>query len=61
MYVAVFDSIPYKFMDTTLTKADASRKSRSLFRTIYATTIGSARVRSTDGEHIYSDTFKIVR
>ena len=64
-YTAAFDSISHKFMDATLAKAGASRKSRAIFRAIYAAATGSARVRSqvrsTDGEHIYSGTFKIGR
>ena len=48
-------------MDATLAKAGASRKSRAIFRAIYSAATGSARVRSTDGEYIYSGTFKIGR
>ena len=55
-YTAAFDSISHKFMDVTLAKAGASRKSRAIFRAIYSATTGSARVRSTDGEHIFSGT-----
>ena len=60
-YTAAFDSISHKFMDATLAKAGASRKSRAIFRAIYAAATGAARVRSTDGEFIYSGTFRIGR
>ena len=60
-YTAAFDSISHKFMDATLAKAGASRKSRAIFRAIYAAATGAARVRSTDGEFIYSGSFNIGR
>ena len=60
-YTAAFDSISHKFLDATLKKAGASRKSRAIFRAIYAAATGAARVRGTDGEVIYSGTFKIGR
>ena len=60
-YTAAFDSIPHKFIDTTLEIADASRKSRSIFRAIYSATTGTARVRSTGGENISSGSFKVAR
>ena len=48
-YKAAFDSISHKFMDATLKKAGASRKSRTIFRAFYSAATGSARVRSIDG------------
>ena len=53
-YTAAFDSISHKFLDITLAKAGASRKSRAIFRAIYSVATGSARVRGIDGEHIFA-------
>ena len=61
-YTAAFDSISHKFLDITLAKAGASRKSIAIFRAIYSAATGYARVRGIDGEHIlFSGTFKIGR
>ena len=60
-YTAAFDSISHKFMDSTLKKSDASRKCSSIFRAIYSAATGTARVRSTGGEHIFSGSFKVAR
>ena len=60
-YSAAFDSISYKFLDASLAKAGASRKTRSMFRAIYATAEGTARVRGLQGNKIYSDVFKVRR
>ena len=43
-YTVAFDSISHKFMDATLVKASASRKSRAIFRAIYSTATGSTRI-----------------
>ena len=49
-------------MDYTLAKAGASRKSRAIFRSIiYAAASGVARVLSTDGKFIFSDSFNVGR
>ena len=52
-YSAAFDSISHKFMDTTLTKAGASRKSRAMLRAIYSVTQGRVRVRGINGPTSY--------
>ena len=49
-YSAAFDSVSHKFMDATLAIAGASRKSRAIFRAIYAAATGTARANSTDGQ-----------
>ena len=53
-FTAAFDTISHKFMDNTLTKAGSSRKSRVIFRAIYATAAGIARVNGTDGNYVFS-------
>ena len=60
-YTAAFDSVSHKFLDQCLKKAKASRKTRALFRAIYAAAEGTARVQGLDGKHIYSEEFKIRR
>ena len=60
-FTAAFDSISHKFMDKTLTDAGASLKSRQIFRAIYTAATGVVRVNGTDGEHIYSKSFKVSR
>ena len=53
-YTAAFDSVSHKFLDRSLKNAKASRKTRALFRAIYAAAEGIARVKGLDGKHIYS-------
>ena len=60
-YTAAFDSISHKFLDKTLAAADASNKSRAIFRAIYKAANGIARVRGTDGAYILSGKFNICR
>eukprot|EP01047_Picozoa_sp_COSAG01_P016259 COSAG01_NODE_829_length_13273_cov_7.729695_4_plen_124_part_00 len=44
-YVAAFDSVSHKFIDSALEKAKASNKSRAMFRAMYAQ---AASVRNVD-------------
>ena len=60
-YSAAFDSISHKFLDRSLANAGASRKTRAMFRAIYAAAEGTARVNGLQGNHIYSATFKVRR
>merc|ERR1712025_1162161 len=53
-YSAAFDSISHKFLDRSLANAGASRKTRTLFRAIYAAAEGTARVRGLQGNKVYS-------
>ena len=59
-FSAAFDTVSHKFMDSTLAKAGASRKSRAIFRAIYAAASGIARVNGTDGKYVYSGAFGVV-
>ena len=59
-YTAAFDSVSHKYIDAALKKAKASRKTRAIFRAIYAVAQGQARVQGADGYH-YSKTFKLCR
>ena len=60
-YSAAFDSVSHKFLDLSLAKADATRKTRALVRAIYAAAEGTARVRGLNGDHVYSQSFKVRR
>ena len=54
-------NISHKFLDRSLARAGASRKTRAMFRAIYKATEGMTRVRGLNGQHIYSETFKVRR
>ena len=58
-YSAAFDSVSHKYIDGALKKAGASRKTRAIFRSIYAAAAGVARVNGTDGKHSFSGAFDI--
>ena len=60
-YSAAFDSISHKFLDRSLKNAGASRKTRAMFRAIYAAAEGTARVRGLNGDQVYSASFKVRR
>ena len=60
-YSAAFDSVSHKHLDRSLQRAGASRKTRAIFRAIYAAAKGTARVRGLNGENIYSASFKVRR
>ena len=61
-YSAAFDSvISHKFLDESLKKAGASRKTRAMFRAIYRDAEGIARVSGLHGNKIYSKAFKVRR
>ena len=60
-YKAAFDSVAHKFLDLSLASAKASRKSRAIFRTIYAVASGVAKVKGTDGKIVFSRRFNIGR
>ena len=44
-----------------MAEAGASRKSRAIFRAIYRTATGIARVRDVDGKYEFSGSFKVCR
>ena len=58
-FEAAFDSISHKYLDEALRKAKASRKTRALFRAIYAAAQGAARVRGTDDKFTLSKVFDV--
>ena len=60
-FEAAFDSISHKFLYEALKNAKASRKTRALFRAIYAAAQGAARVQGKDGKYTLSKIFDIVR
>ena len=60
-YTAAFDTVSHKFLDASLAKAGASRKTHAMFRAIYAAAEGMARVRGLDARHVYSKSFKVRR
>ena len=60
-YSAAFDSVSHKFLDKSLANAGASRKTRAMFRAIYAAAEGTARVKGLQGSKVYSASFKVRR
>ena len=60
-YSAAFDTVSHKFLDRSLAEAKASRKTRAMFRAIYAAAEGTAKVRGLNGKTIYSESFKVRR
>ena len=58
-YTAAFEPVSHKFLDVTLTNTKTSRKSRVIFRAIYAVAAGMARVNNIDVENVYLQTFTI--
>ena len=60
-FEAAFDSVSHKFLDEALGKAGASRKTRTLFRAIYAAAQGAARILGPDGKFTLSKIFNIAR
>ena len=51
----------HKFLDEALGKAGASRKTRALFRAIYAAAQGTVRILGSDGKFTLSKIFDIAR
>ena len=51
----------HKFLDRSLAKAGASRKTRAMFIAIYAAASGIPRVRGLNGQTIYRESFKVRR
>ena len=60
-FAAAFDSVSHRFLDAALAKAGAKRKTRALFRTIYAAAQGAARVQGEDGKISMSQFFEVNR
>ena len=51
-YSAAFDSVSHKFIDTALSDAGASAKSRAIFRAIYRAASATTRVTDTDDNYV---------
>ena len=60
-FKAAFDSVSHHFLDETLGEAGVSDKCRSIFRAIYAKAAGVVKVRTADGEEVFSEAFPIDR
>ena len=60
-YVAAFDSVSHKFLDEALAEANASDKTRAIFRAIYSKASAVVRVSQSDGTNVYSDPFPVRR
>ena len=60
-FAAAFDSVSHKFLDSALEKAKATRKTRALFRAIYAAAEGAVRLSSKDGKISLSKYFNVSR
>ena len=51
----------HKFLDHALGEAAAKPKTRAIFRSIYSSASAKTRVKSTDGQHVYSEAFPVRR
>ena len=60
-FADAFTSTSHKFIDQTLKKAKASRKTRALFRAIYKAAFDTVKLNGTDGKLSFSRTFDIAR
>ena len=60
-YSAAFDSVGHKFLDHALGQATAKPKTRAIFRKIYSKATAKTRVKSIDGQHVYSKSFPVRR
>ena len=59
--MAAFDSVSHRLLDQALAAANASNKSRAIFRAIYGKAATAVRVRGTDGTDTISEPFAIRR
>ena len=60
-YKSAFDSVSHRFIDMVLARANASRKTRAIFRAIYDVATGVVRVNGILGKKIFSTVFGIDR
>ena len=60
-YSAAFDSVGHKFLDKALGEAKAKPKTRAIFRSIYGSASARTKVKDTDGQHVFSETFPVRR
>lgn len=58
-YSAAFDSVGHKFLDRALGEAAVKPKTRAIFRSIYSSASAKTRVKSTDGQHVFSEAFPV--
>jgi hypothetical protein len=60
-FVAAFDSVSHKFLESSLFEAGASEKSRAIFKAIYEKSKARVRVRTPGGEEAFSPSFEVNR
>ena len=61
-FVAAFDSISHRFLDEALEEAEASDKSRAIFRAIYKSATAVVRVSPPGGgDKVLTDPFPVDR
>jgi hypothetical protein len=60
-FIAAFDSVSHKFLETSLFEAGASEKSRAMFRAIYSKAAAVVRVTAADGTAVHSEEFSVDR
>ena len=60
-FVAAFDSVSHKFLESALFEAGASEKSRSIFKAIYSKAAAAIRVTTAGGTEIFSPRFPVDR
>ena len=58
-YFVTFNSVGHKFLDEALGWAEVKPKIRATFRTIYNNVTAKTKVKSTDGKHVFSETFQV--
>ena len=60
-YSATFDSVGHKFLGTALGQAKAKPKTRAIFRANYGSASAKTKVKATDGQYVFSETFPVRR
>ena len=60
-FVAAFDTVSHKFLETSLFEAGASEKTRAMFKAIYSKSAAVVRVTAADGSVVLSEEFPVNR
>jgi hypothetical protein len=60
-FVAAFDSVSHRFLESALFEAGASDKSRAIFKAIYSKAAAQIRVTTAAGEQVFSQKFQVDR
>ena len=60
-YSSAFDTVSHKFLDSTLARAGACNKVRSMFRAVYSSVSAYTKVTDVDGKCVKSEVFPVRR